>query len=61
MNTPEYEEREQRLERVVSEMSNEQLFALTLWEIASNTSNASDVVCAELLKRSGVSEGLAKW
>ena len=61
MITPEYVEREARLERVVEHMGDKELFAFALWEILSNTSNTSDALCHELLKRSGVSEGLAKW
>ena len=57
----EYHEREKRIERVLENMTDSQLFAFALWEIHAVTADTSDVVSAELLKRSGISEGLAKW
>ena len=59
--TPEYIERERQLERVVSEMSDEQLRWIALWEIHCAAEGSSDAISAELLRRSEVNESLAKY
>ena len=61
MNTPEWQERENQLERIVGEMTDKQLFSFALWDMYSNTESSSDAVCCELLRRSGISESLAKY
>lgn len=57
----EYEDREQRLARRLETMTDIQVVQFALWEIHAVTADTSNVVSAELLKRSGVEEGLAKW
>lgn len=59
--TQEYEERERRLTRLLENVNDLQLIMFALWEIHAVTSDTSDAVSIELLKRSGVEEGLAKW
>lgn len=58
---PTYREREKQMERLCENLSDMQLVFFALWEIHAITEGSSDAVSAELLKRSGVSEGVAKW
>ena len=59
--TPEFEERERRLARLLEDMPSEQLIMFALWEIHAATADTSDVVSAELLRRSGIPEEIGKW